>query len=80
MLVEITDSGMEYWDKNMPKTDYGEVVYSRKHASRKEKGLFVLGVLYGMGPDDPSPLIKQDRSWIRIIDSLVEDGYLRVVE
>ncbi len=80
MLVEITDSGMEYWDKNMPKTDYGEVISAGNKGSEKERGLFVLGLLYGMGPDDPSPLIEQDSSWRRIIANLVEAGYLRVVE
>ena len=80
MLVEITDSGMEYWDKNMPKTDYGEMISAGKNASEKERGLFILGLLYGSGPDDPSPLVEQDSSWRRIIGNLAEAGYIRLVE
>ena len=80
MEVEITDKGMKYWDDNMPKTEYAAQIGVKSGAPEKEQGLFILGILYGAGPDDPSELIKQDPKWRRIIGNLVEAGYLDIVE
>jgi len=80
MLLEITQKGMDYWDDNRSKTEYAEQLGVGANASEKDHGLFVLGIMYGAGADDPSPLIDQDPKWRRIIANLVEARYLEIVE
>ena len=80
MLVEITQKGMDHWDNNRSKTEFAEQISVRGSASKADQGLFVLGLLYGAGADDPTPLVRTNPKWIRVIQDLVDDGYLRIVE
>ena len=80
MLVEITQKGMDYWDNNRAKTEVGKQIGVEASASEKDQGLFVLGILYGAGPDDPTPLIQQDSKWRKVIANLVEAKYLDIVD
>jgi len=81
MQLEITQEGMNYWDTNMPKTEFGEEIGVKSGASDKERGIFVLGLMYGAAPEDPEPLVRLNPPvWRRILANLVEAGYLRIVE
>jgi len=80
MLLEITQKGMDYWDDNRSETAYAEQISVGAKESEKDHGLFVLGVMYGAGAEDPSPLIDQDPKWRRIIANLVEAKFLQIVE
>ena len=77
MLVEITEAGMRHWDTNRGKTEVGEQISVGGSEGQEEQELFVLGLLYGSGPDDPSDFINQNPGkWNPIIDSLKRKGYI----
>ena len=80
MLVEITQKGMDYWDNNRSSKEVGEVIGVEASAGEKEQGLFVLGILYGDGLEDPTPLIEQNQKWRKVIANLVEAKYLDIVK
>ncbi len=78
MLVEITEQGKGYWDENMPKTSRGQTIRLKANSSVKEKKLFVLGLMYGAGPQDPADL--SDPRFRKILGDLVETGHIEIVE
>ena len=77
-LVEITEQGKGYWDENMPKTARGKTIGVKRSATKKEKKLFVLGLMYGAGPQDPRDL--RDPEYRKILGDLVESGHVEIVE
>jgi hypothetical protein len=78
MLVEITEQGKGYWDENMPETGHGKEIRVHSGSSIKEKKLFVLGLMYGAGPQNPGDL---NVPWARtILGDLVESGHVEIVE
>ena len=78
-MVEITQSGRDFWDDNRPPTKVGAEIRVRDAEDDKELCLFVLGLAYGAGPQDPNDL-KNPQQWKRIISKLIDDKFLLSLE
>ena len=75
-IVGITEAGMKHWDENRETTDVGTVI--RAGNTQFDQELWILGLMYGAGPQDTFDLPPDARAkYFPIIDKLIADGYMR---